>query len=249
MIGVRTSSVSRKGSLPPDWEGLLFEELQKPYIQKLRSFILEEKRSGVVIYPPSSLIFNAFIQCSWSQLRVVILGQDPYHGPGQAMGLCFSVPRGIEFPPSLKNIITELKREYQIQGDPPSGDLTCWARQGVLLLNTVLTVRKHQPGSHRGRGWEIFTDQVIRMISEKKQHVVFILWGKDACSKENLIDSRKHLILKASHPSPLSVHRGFWGCNHFRQCNEYLKATGQQPIKWDCLWSNLSDHGSKVLSH
>ncbi len=218
--------------LPSDWLELLYDEFQKPYFLNLKSFLLDEKKCAK-IYPKGSDIFNAFNMTRFDDLKVVILGQDPYHGPFQAHGLSFSVQDGIAFPPSLQNIFKELTQDMGCSY-PLSGNLTHWAQQGVFLLNTVLTVRENQAHSHRDQGWEQFSDSVIRLISQKKEHVVFILWGKPAQAKASLIDSAKHLILKSVHPSPLSVYRGFFGSKPFSNANNFLSHHKITPISW-CL--------------
>lgn len=212
------------------WKEKLQREFSKPYFSELVAFVKEEYASKT-IYPPGSKIFHAFDSCPFDQVKVVILGQDPYHGPGQAHGLCFSVNEGIPMPPSLLNIFKEVKSDL-IKPMPPHGNLQRWADQGVLLLNATLTVRHSQPGSHQGMGWEEFTDQVIQLIANQKENVVFLLWGAYAGKKEALIDSDKHFILKAPHPSPLSAHRGFFGCAHFSTTNQYLEKNGITPINW-----------------
>lgn len=212
------------------WFEALAEQFTAPYFAELKAFLLAE-RSQHPIFPKGSAIFNAFDLTPFEQVRVVILGQDPYHGPGQAHGLCFSVPRGTPFPPSLANIFTELKRDLGLPV-PNQGDLTPWAKQGVLLLNATLTVRAHQAGSHQGKGWERFTDAAIAQLSARREGLIFLLWGRFAQQKEALIDSGRHYVLKAPHPSPLSAHRGFIGCGHFGQVNELLVAQGQAPIDW-----------------
>ena len=212
------------------WKSLLAEEFQKPYFIQLKNFLLEEKTIHAV-FPPGDKIFNAFDLTPFDNVKVVILGQDPYHGRGQAHGLCFSVNPGIAFPPSLVNIFKELKTDLGIM-PPSSGELSAWAKQGVLLLNTVLTVRENTADSHKNKGWEQFTDSVIKQISEKKEHVVFILWGNNAKVKTQIIDASKHCILTAAHPSPLSATRGFFGCAHFSKTNEYLKNKNIEPIDW-----------------
>ncbi|MEL7588871.1 MAG: uracil-DNA glycosylase [Prolixibacteraceae bacterium] len=216
--------------IEPGWKAVLADEFEKDYFRQLTAFVHEEYRSQT-IYPPARLIFNAFDQCPFDRLKVVILGQDPYHGPGQAHGLCFSVNAGIEFPPSLRNIFKEQKLDVG-KPLPQSGDLTPWARQGVLLLNATLTVRAHQAGSHQGKGWEIFTDAVIHRINELKEHVVFILWGSYAIRKGEFVDRDRHLVLSSVHPSPLSASRGFFGNKHFSRTNEYLGQHGMKPIEW-----------------
>ena len=217
-------------SLPADWLAVIGDEFQKPYIRSLKSFLIEERRQHTV-YPKGRDMFAAFWATPFSKVRVVILGQDPYHGPGQAHGLCFSVRRGQRPPPSLQNIFKELNRELSIP-IPEHGDLTSWAKQGVFLLNTVLSVRAHQANSHRGKGWEHLTDHIIRTISEKGAPTVFVLWGSAAQKKRDLIDTNRHRVLTSPHPSPLSAHRGFFGCNHFSTINQLLAAQGGQPIDW-----------------
>lgn len=212
------------------WKAVLTEEFEKPYFKQLTEFVRNEYKTHK-IYPPAKLIFNAFDQCPFDQLKVVILGQDPYHGPGQAHGLCFSVNDGIPFPPSLRNIFTELKSDVG-KPIPQSGNLIGWAQQGVLLLNATLTVRENLAGSHQKKGWEQFTDAVIRTIDAKKEHVVFILWGNYAISKNELIDKTKHLVLTSVHPSPLSASRGFFGNHHFSKINDFLKQHDLEPVQW-----------------
>jgi uracil-DNA glycosylase len=216
--------------LEPEWLAILKPEFEKPYFVSLKEFLLEEKKSQR-IFPPGNRIFAAFDHTPFSQVKVVILGQDPYHGEGQAHGLCFSVPEGIPLPPSLVNIFKELSSDLSIPV-PASGNLEKWAGQGVLLLNATLTVRANQAGSHQRRGWENFTDEVIRQLSVRHTGLVFILWGSYAQAKEALIDTGRHHILKAVHPSPLSVYRGFFGCRHFSKTNELLTASGKEPIDW-----------------
>lgn len=212
------------------WKLQLQEEFEKPYFEKLTEFVHSEYASQK-IYPPARLIFNAFDQCPFSQIKVVILGQDPYHGPGQAHGLCFSVNDGVDFPPSLQNIFREIQSDIGTP-IPKSGNLERWARQGVLLLNATLTVRAHQAGSHQRKGWEQFTDAVIHLVADKLEHVVFILWGNYAISKGEFIDTRRHLVLKSVHPSPLSASRGFFGNHQFSAANRYLTEHGKTPIQW-----------------
>jgi len=212
------------------WKATLFTEFQKPYFIKLMEFVLDEYKNKT-IYPVKENIFAAFNKSSLDNTKVVILGQDPYHGPGQAHGLSFSVPDGIPFPPSLRNIFKEIQRDFD-QPIPTSGNLEKWAEQGVLLLNATLTVRAGEAGSHQKKGWELFTDEIIRLISDQKENVVFILWGSFAQKKSKLIDDEKHLILSGPHPSPLSAYRGFLGCGHFSKANEYLESHGLIPIKW-----------------
>lgn len=213
-----------------DWDTLLAEEFKKEYYLKLREFLKQEYFSRNV-YPPMGDIFNALRFTSHEAARVVILGQDPYHGPGQAHGLCFSVKSGVPKPPSLKNIFKELADEYGIS-EPPTGELTGWAKQGVLLLNTTLTVREGSPASHKGHGWEILTDRVIQLINEKSKPVVFILWGGHARAKKALITNPAHLALECAHPSPLSAYAGFFGCGHFKRANDFLISHGLEPIDW-----------------
>ena len=212
------------------WQEVLQTEFDKPYFENLVGFVKQEYASNT-IFPPAGQIFNAFNTCPFNNVKVVILGQDPYHGPGQAHGLCFSVNDGIQFPPSLQNIFKEITSDLGIPA-PKTGNLTRWAEQGVLLLNATLTVRASQAGSHQGKGWEEFTDAVIKTISEKAENVVFILWGSYAIKKKSLINASKHCILTAPHPSPLSSYRGFFGCKHFSQTNTYLTSKGKTPIVW-----------------
>lgn len=212
------------------WKEVLWEEFQQPYFRDLKSFLQQEKSSGKQIFPPSQLIFNAFNTTAFEQVKVVILGQDPYHGIGQAHGLSFSVPQGVKIPPSLKNIFKELHDDVGVPISE-SGDLTKWAEQGVLLLNAILTVEAHQPASHQKKGWEQFTDAIINKISERKSGVVFILWGRYAQQKVKLIDDTKHYILTAAHPSPFSVSK-FYGCRHFSKTNTLLEKQGLPTINW-----------------
>ena len=214
-----------------DWDTLLSEEFKKDYYLALREF-LKAEYSSRRIYPPMNDIYNALRYTSRSDTRVVILGQDPYHGYGQAHGLCFSVKEGVALPPSLKNIYKELNSEYGFNPER-SGELTGWAKQGVLLLNTTLTVREGQPQSHKGQGWEILTDRIISLVNEKSEPTVFILWGGNARAKKALIKNPAHLILECAHPSPLSAYNGFFGCNHFKRANEFLKKNGLAEINWD----------------
>jgi uracil-DNA glycosylase len=215
------------------WLEVLKEEFRQPYFIEIKKFLTEEKKKYRV-FPPGQLIFNAFNLTPFDKVKVVIIGQDPYHGYGQAHGLCFSVPKGVAKPPSLQNIFKELKEDLNIN-TPEHGDLTGWAKQGVFLLNAILTVRENTPESHRNIGWENFTNAAIKNLSEKKSHLVFMLWGAYAQEKEKLIDNTKHLILKAAHPSPFSANRGFFGCHHFSKANQYLLANGIEPIKWEDL--------------
>ncbi len=212
------------------WKALLKEEFKKEYFKTLTDFVKNEYKTQT-IFPPGSQIFSAFDHCPFEQVKVVILGQDPYHGNGQAHGLCFSVNKGVTVPPSLVNIYKELKSDLDIP-IPDHGYLLPWAEQGVLLLNATLTVRAHQPGSHQNKGWELFTDRVIQLISEKKDNVVFLLWGAYAQRKGEVIDSIKHYVLKSPHPSPFSANRGFLGNKHFSKTNEYLNSKGVETINW-----------------
>jgi len=215
--------------LDESWKQLLIQEFGKDYFVKLKQFLLNEKQNGQTIYPPGNKIFAAFDYTPFDKVKVVILGQDPYHGAGQANGLCFSVAPGIKQPPSLQNIFKELESDLGI-GPPVNGDLTPWARQGVLLLNATLTVKANQAGSHQNKGWEVFTDRVIQLLSEHKEHLVFILWGKYAQGKENFIDPLKHLIIKSAHPSPFSAYSGFFGSKPFSKTNSYLISKGIPPV-------------------
>ena len=221
-----------KPKIEPSWLELLSDEFESDYMLSLRDFLKEEKNTHA-IYPPGSLIFNAFDRTPVNKVKVVILGQDPYHGPDQAHGLCFSVNDGIAFPPSLKNIFKELKTDIGMD-EPHSGNLSKWADQGVLLLNATLTVRARNAGSHQGKGWETFTDAAIQRLSGKCSNLVFLLWGRYAQNKESLIDMNNgHLILKAPHPSPFSAHTGFLGCKHFSKANDFLTKNGIDPIGWN----------------
>lgn len=213
------------------WKEMLKDEFAKPYFQSIVLHLKTERQQGKTIYPPGSLIFNAFNTTPIDQVKVVILGQDPYHGPNQAHGLCFSVQAGVPPPPSLVNIFKELQEDLGIR-IPNHGNLTQWAKQGVFLLNASLTVRAGEPMSHAKIGWATFTDTVIKKISEERPHVVFLLWGKFAQEKKILIDEDKHCILKAAHPSPLSAHAGFFGCKHFSKANAYLVSKGIDPVDW-----------------
>ncbi len=217
--------------LEKSWHAVLKEEISKPYIKELKAFLEQEKRDGHVVYPPEPLIFNAFLQTPFDQVKVVIVGQDPYHGEGQAHGLSFSVPHGIPYPPSLKNIFKELKHDVGMS-DPKHGCLECWAKQGVLMLNATLTVRKEEPKSHHGRGWEQFTDAVIGKLVEREAPIVFVLWGKSAQEKCRHVKGA-HIVLQAAHPSPFSAHSGFFGCRHFSQINAFLQKQGSRLIDWE----------------
>ena len=213
-----------------DWKEILGEEFTKPYFEELVEFVRSEYAAGVV-YPAGANIFRAFDKCPFDKLKVVIIGQDPYHGPGQANGLCFSEGEGVPFPPSWQNILREVSADTGASM-PTSGELERWAEQGVLLLNAVLTVRAHQAASHAGHGWETFTDAVVRAIAERKEGIVYMLWGSYAQRKGAIADPQKNLILRAVHPSPLSAYRGFFGCRHFSQANDYLRSVGREAIVW-----------------
>ena len=212
------------------WKNRLITEFEQPYFQSLIDFVKKEYQSATV-FPPGKEIFHAFDACRFEEVKVVIIGQDPYHGPGQANGLCFSVRDGVRMPPSLVNIFKEIQNDLG-KPIPPSGDLERWAKQGVLLLNATLTVRASLPGSHQNKGWEQFTDAVILKISEEKENVVFLLWGAYAQKKGEIIDRNKHCVLASAHPSPFSADRGFFGCRHFSKVNEYLKSKGLKEIDW-----------------
>ncbi|HTN68424.1 MAG TPA: uracil-DNA glycosylase [Dysgonamonadaceae bacterium] len=212
------------------WKNKLENEFNKPYFKTLTDFVREEY-STQQIFPPAKLIFNAFDKCPFHEVKVVIIGQDPYHNPGQANGLCFSVNDGVQIPPSLLNIYKEIKEDLG-KNIPKSGNLEHWSKQGVLLLNATLTVRAHRAGSHQGKGWERFTDSVIDMLSSECGNIIFMLWGNFAQQKGKNINPNKHLVLKSAHPSPLSAHRGFFGCKHFSKTNDYLIQKGKKPIDW-----------------
>ncbi len=212
------------------WKSVLKDEFDKEYFNNLAQFVKEEYKKTTV-YPPAGLIFNAFNLCPFSDVRTVIIGQDPYHGPGQAHGLCFSVRDGVGFPPSLINIFKEIELDLGLSR-PASGNLERWARQGVLLLNATLTVRAHLAGSHQKKGWEQFTDSVISVLNREKSNIVFLLWGAYAQKKGENIDRNRHLVLESVHPSPLSASRGFFGNKHFSKCNDYLLANGKNPVDW-----------------
>ncbi len=218
-------------TLETSWKTHLLPEFSQPYMLALRQFLRDEKAAGKVIYPPGAQIFNALDSTPLPQVKVVILGQDPYHGPGQAHGLCFSVAPGVPAPPSLKNIFKELQRDLGLPV-PNHGCLQRWAEQGVLLLNTSLTVEQGQAGSHASKGWQTFTDRIIELVNQECQSVVFLLWGAHAQSKRKLIDASKHQVLCSAHPSPLSAHRGFLGNGHFSAANAYLQQQGKSPIDW-----------------
>ena len=217
--------------LEPSWLNVLGGEFDQPYMKQLREFLVQQKGAGRVIYPPSSQWFSAFNSTPFDQVRVVILGQDPYHGPNQAHGLCFSVMPGVKVPPSLMNIYKELQDDLAVQ-PPAHGCLTSWAEQGVLLLNATLTVEQANAGAHQGKGWERFTDQAIRALNDQRDGIVFLLWGSYAQKKGAFIDQSRHLVLKSVHPSPLSAYRGFLGCKHFSTANNYLQQRGQLAIDW-----------------
>ena len=223
-------SEQKKLQLEESWALRLKDEFDKPYMQELRSFLVEEK-SKHWVYPPSSLIFNAFNTVAFDEVKVVVLGQDPYHGPGQAHGLSFSVPDGIKQPPSLKNILKEVHSDIGTSISN-SGNLLPWANQGVLLLNASLTVRRATPGSHQKMGWLTFTNSIIELLSSEREHLVFLLWGNFARAKKDLIDEDRHYILEAAHPSPFSAYQGFFGCKHFSKTNQYLEEHGLGPIDW-----------------
>lgn len=222
--------MTKEVKIDPSWKSRLAAEFDRPYFSSLIDFVRKEYETGPV-YPPGKEIFRAFDTCHFDDVKVVIIGQDPYHGPGQANGLCFSVRDGIRLPPSLQNIFKEIRNDLG-KPIPVSGDLERWARQGVLLLNATLTVRASTPGSHQNKGWEEFTDAVIRRISDEKENVVFLLWGAYAQKKGEIIDRRKHFVLMSAHPSPFSADRGFFGCKHFSKTNEYLKSKGLREIDW-----------------
>ena len=221
----------KPGQLHPLWLAVIGDELEKPYMQALRDFLKQEKAAGKIIYPPSPLIFNAFNHTSFDKVRVVIIGQDPYHGPEQAHGLSFSVPKGVAPPPSLINIFKEIASDLGIKMSR-NGDLTPWADQGVLLLNATLTVEQAKAGAHQGKGWKTFTDAAIAALNAHRENLVFVLWGSYAQKKGAFIDEKKHLVLKSVHPSPLSAHRGFFGNHQFSTINQYLIKQGQTPIDW-----------------
>jgi uracil-DNA glycosylase len=226
-------AASRNVQLEPGWLARLEDEFSAPYMQSLRAFLLEQKQQGKRIFPAGSEYFNALNTTPFDKVKVVILGQDPYHGPGQAHGLCFSVREGVPLPPSLKNIYQEIQSDLGLKPeDFRHGCLESWAAQGVLLLNSVLTVECHKAASHQGKGWEQFTDRVIETLSGREAPCVFLLWGSYAQKKGAVIDTSRHKVLKAPHPSPLSAHRGFFGCRHFSACNTLLEDMGETPIDW-----------------
>ncbi len=225
------TNAARSIQLEPSWLARLGGEFEQPYMQQLRAFLLAEKRAGKRIFPAGNEFFNAFTHTPLDKVKVVILGQDPYHGEGQAHGLCFSVRPGVKIPPSLQNIYKEIHDELGLP-IPGHGHLTAWADRGVLLLNSVLSVECARAASHQGQGWETFTDRVIEVINREREGVVFMLWGSYAQRKGAIIDAARHCVLKAPHPSPLSAHRGFFGCGHFRAANDYLAARGETPVDW-----------------
>ncbi|MCB1727704.1 MAG: uracil-DNA glycosylase [Gammaproteobacteria bacterium] len=217
--------------LHESWRSRLAPTLESPPMRQLRAFLVEQARAGKQIFPPAAKIFSALDATPFEQVQVVILGQDPYHGPGQAHGLCFSVLPGVPVPPSLANIFKELNADLGI-APPDHGCLLPWARQGVLLLNAVLTVERGRAGSHQGKGWERFTDRIVGLLNERREGLVFLLWGSYAQKKGQIVDRHRHCVLEAPHPSPLSAHRGFFGCRHFSRANAYLASRGQAPIDW-----------------
>ncbi len=227
---VRYVDMATDVRMAPAWKAALADEFEKEYWRDLTTFVREEYTTGP-IYPAPKDVFHAFDACPFDKVKVVILGQDPYHGRGQAHGLCFSVPEGVSIPPSLQNIYKELHDDLGIE-QPQSGNLDHWAHEGVLLLNATLTVRAGQPGSHQGKGWETFTDAVVRLLNHEREHLVFMLWGNYAKAKGEHIDRRKHLVLEAAHPSPYSARAGFFGCRHFSKANEYMKQNGIDPVTW-----------------
>ena len=224
--------MSHSIKLPTSWKNILEDVFTQTYMKDLKVFLKKNLDLGKIIYPKPSEYFQAFYSIDFDKVKVVLLGQDPYHGAGQAHGLCFSVKPNVEIPPSLNNIYTELERDLQI---PPAkhGCLNAWAKQGVLLLNSVLTVEARKPGSHQNRGWEFFTDRVISLLNEKRENLIFLLWGSYALKKGSIVDREKHLVLTSPHPSPLSANRGFFGCSHFSKTNNWLKQKGLSPIKWE----------------
>lgn len=225
------SAVAHNVKLNDSWKKVLIDEFDKDYMVRLREFLRQEKQQGKVIFPRGDEYFKAFDTTPFEKVKVVILGQDPYHGPRQAHGLCFSVQKGVAFPPSLLNIFKEIHADLGLP-IPTHGCLTHWAEQGVLLLNSVLTVEQGRAAAHQGKGWEQFTDRVIRELAEQREGVVFMLWGSYAIKKGQFIDRKRHLVLTAPHPSPLSAHRGFLGCKHFSQANAFLQSRGEKPIDW-----------------
>jgi uracil-DNA glycosylase len=221
----------REIKLEETWKRRLEDEFNQPYMAALRRFLVERKQAGAQVFPPGRLIFNALDSTPFDQVKVVIFGQDPYHGPGQAHGLCFSVPEGVAVPPSLQNIYKEIQQDLGLR-PPAQGNLRAWAQQGVLLLNAVLTVEQGRASAHQGKGWERFTDRVAAELNEGRKNLVFLLWGSYAMKKGAFIDRERHLVLTAPHPSPLSAHRGFFGCRHFSKANAWLERHGMEPIRW-----------------
>jgi len=221
----------REIKLESSWKLRLQDEFDQPYMTGLRQYLLDRKRNGAVIYPPGKQIFNALDSTPFEQVKVVIFGQDPYHGPGQAHGLCFSVPEGVAVPPSLLNIYKEIESDLGLPR-PASGNLQCWADQGILLLNAVLTVERGHASAHQGKGWEKFTDRVVAELNAGRENLVFLLWGSYAMKKGAIIDRDRHFVLTAPHPSPLSAHRGFFGCSHFSKANAWLERNGMEPVRW-----------------
>jgi uracil-DNA glycosylase len=231
----------REIRLEASWKQRLAPEFSKPYMVALREFLVQRKRARAVIYPPGAKIFNALDSTPFEAVKVVVLGQDPYHGPGQAHGLCFSVRLGVPTPPSLINIFKEIEADLGIPA-PDHGYLQHWANQGVLLLNAVLTVERGRAGAHQGKGWEPFTDQIVRLLNAERDGLVFLLWGSYALKKGAVIDRNRHLVLTAPHPSPLSAHRGFFGCRHFSKANHYLEQRGVAPIDWSLPVAAQAEH-------
>ncbi len=225
------SAKKQTTQVEPGWRKILEAQFEAPYMKSLREFLAQEYKDGKTIFPKGSEYFAALNETPWDKVRVVILGQDPYHGPGQAHGLSFSVKEGVRFPPSLLNIFKELRSDLGVEA-PKSGDLTAWAHQGVLLLNAVLTVEQGRAASHQGRGWEKFTDSIIEALNREKEGIVFLLWGSYAQQKGKFVDRQKHLVIESVHPSPLSAHRGFLGSKPFSKINNYLQSRGQKPIDW-----------------
>lgn len=232
MAKATLKSINMSINLDQSWKEVLQREFEKDYITNLFKYLSEEELNGQTIYPPTDLIYNAFNHTHFEKVKVVLLGQDPYHGKGQAHGLSFSVQNGVRFPPSLQNIFKELKNDFPGYNLSKNGNLTKWADQGVLLLNTTLTVEAGKPGSHQNKGWEIFTNEVIKLLSDSKTSLIFLLWGRYAQAKEKLINLNKHFILKAAHPSPFSAYNGFFGCKHFTKVNEILEKNGLEGIDW-----------------
>lgn len=227
----KVENILNLNALDASWKAVLEPEFEQDYMQALRKFLIRRLDEGAIVYPPAKDCLNAFAYTPFERVKVVILGQDPYHGPGQAHGLCFSVRPGVTPPPSLKNIFRELQSDLGIS-PPAHGYLESWARQGVFLLNSVLAVEQGRPGAHQGKGWERFTDKVVESLNAQRDNIVFMLWGSYALKKGSIVDRKRHLVLEAAHPSPLSAHRGFLGCRHFSQANAYLKQHNQTPIDW-----------------